>query len=111
MWIVHRRYVNFAFVDEPELPVKQERLINSLKFEVRAAYINYHANPLNNDCQHVKGVNGEVRWTYIPAKGPKKTVYPDMNERNPGAEARISHGQSTHPPIMAQIICPRFILM
>jgi hypothetical protein len=33
-----------------------------------------------------------------------------MNDRNPGADARISHGQSAHPPRIAQIIWPRLML-
>lgn len=34
-----------------------------------------------------------------------------MNARKPGARANISHGHITHPPRIAQIICPRRILM
>ena len=28
IWIIHRRYVNFAFVDKPELQVNQEGLVS-----------------------------------------------------------------------------------
>lgn len=49
--------------------------------------------------------------THIPANGPKNTVYPAMNVKNPGALARISQGQSAHPPINAQMTCPLLILM
>ena len=49
--------------------------------------------------------------THIPAKGPKNTVYPDIKERNPGADAKISQGHRTQPPISAQITCPRLMLI
>ncbi len=44
--------------------------------------------------------------TIIPANGPKNTVYPLMNVKNPCALAKISHGTNPHPPISAQMICP-----
>lgn len=47
--------------------------------------------------------------TYTPAKGPRNTVYPDMKDKNPGADAKISQGQSAHPPRIAQMIWPRLM--
>ena len=49
--------------------------------------------------------------TYIPVKGPRKTVYPAMKDKNPGAEDKISQGHKTQLPTRAQMICPRRMLI
>jgi hypothetical protein len=51
------------------------------------------------------------RTYIIPANGPRNTVYPFMKFRNPVALARISHGAKAHPPMIAQMTCPRRILI
>jgi len=43
IWIIHRRNVNFAFVDEPVLQVNQAESVSD-ENEVKVAYIYYHAN-------------------------------------------------------------------
>lgn len=49
--------------------------------------------------------------SHMAAIGPKNTVYPPMNDKNFGADAKISQGHRAHPPIIAQITCPRRMLM
>lgn len=44
--------------------------------------------------------------THIAANGPKNTVYPLINDKNFGAEAKISQGHNAQPPIIAQMIWP-----
>lgn len=47
----------------------------------------------------------------IEQMGLRMIVYPDMKDKKPVALARIFQGQIAQPPMMAQRICPRRMLM
>jgi hypothetical protein len=77
---------------------------------VEILIVDLHLRSYCNITVFSKDHSPEKAVTHTPANGPRNTVYPDMNDKNPGADDRISHGQSAHPPSIAQIIWPRMML-